>query len=60
MPELPDLSAHAYHLRRAEEEAGRADRAADSMARIAHRKLAKLHRDRAGDAVPAELLIVRE
>jgi hypothetical protein len=53
-------TARAWHLKRADEETGRADGAVESTVRRAHLGLAKLHRDRAGGNVPPELLIVRE
>ena len=55
-----DTVGRAYHLRRANEETGRADRGAQSGARSAHRGLAKLHRDRADNSGRSVLLIVTD
>ena len=60
MSEEEDAVGRAYHLRRADKETELADGAAESGARSAHRGLAKLHRDRAGNQGPSVLLIVKE
>ena len=60
MTEEDDTAGRAYHLRRADKETELADGAAESGARSAHRGLAKLHRDRAGNHGPPVLLIVKD
>ncbi len=53
-------AGRAYHLKRADQEIGRAENATESGARHAHRTLAQLHRARAVDGGPTGLHTVME